>query len=138
MNQQELQEAIDAGERLRSKVEQALSELKSARGWGLWDMFGGGMFSTFAKRSKMKEAERTIQDINHYAKRFESELRDIHMSLDLDLTRDSFLGFADYFFDNFFVDFMVQSKINEGLRQLENYQDRLDQLMRTLYQHRTR
>ncbi len=129
MDQKEVREAIYAGEQLLRKLDAVLSELKGAQGWGFFDMLGGGMFSTFMKRDKMRKAEHMMQDVNYHVNRFRKELGDLHLPLDLDLTNDSFLGFADYFFDNFFVDFMVQSKIRDGIDQIESYRERVEDIL---------
>ena len=49
----EMREAILAGERALSSLRSAQEKLNSAGNWGLLDMFGGGMFSTLIKHSKM-------------------------------------------------------------------------------------
>ena len=40
-----------------------------------------------------------------------------------------FLTFADFFFDNFLVDFMVQSKITEAARQVDQAIGKVEQLL---------
>ena len=52
------------------------------------------------------------------------------MNCDLNIDAGGFLSFADYFFDGFFVDWMVQDKINrakeqvsEAIRQVERVMD---------------
>lgn len=129
MDPKEVREAILAGEQLLRKLDQVLGELKGAQGWGFFDMLGGGMFSTFMKRDKMRKAENMMQDVNYYANQFRKELGDLDIPMGLDLTNDSFLGFADYFFDNFFVDFMVQSKIRDGIDQIESYRERVEDIL---------
>lgn len=136
MNQQELNEALLAGERLLRKLDQVLSQLNSAKGWGFFDMLGGGMFSTFMKRDKMKQAEHMMHEVNEYAMRFKKELGDLDIQLNIDLTNDRFLGFADYFFDNFFVDFMVQSKINDGIREIEYFYHKVEDVIFDLQRYK--
>ncbi len=45
---------------------------------------------------------------------------------------DGFTRFADYFFDNFFVDWMVQSKIGEARRRVEEARRQVDRLLEWL------
>ncbi|WP_331836869.1 hypothetical protein [Erysipelothrix piscisicarius] len=47
----EIQEAIQAGEQLLYQLEQSRAQLKKASDWGLFDMFGGGMFVTMIKHN---------------------------------------------------------------------------------------
>ena len=61
MLDRERQEAIDAGERALDSLYGARRELASAGNWGLLDLFGGGLFSTFAKHSKMDDAQRYME-----------------------------------------------------------------------------
>ena len=44
----------------RCQLEYALDELGSARGWGLWDILGGGFISTLIKHGHMDDAESHI------------------------------------------------------------------------------
>ena len=46
----------------RYHLEQALDELGSARGWGLWDILGGGLISTLVKHGHMDDAESHIRE----------------------------------------------------------------------------
>ena len=125
--EKEKREAIDAGNRALWSLQEARNQLDKANGWGLVDMLGGGLFTTFAKRSRMDRARYDLQT-------FSRELRDISMTCHLDIKTDGFLSFADYFFDNIFVDWMVQDRIQEAARQVDTaiyrVQEVLDQLSR--------
>ena len=57
----EMKEALDAGERALSSLRNAQEKLNSAGNWGLFDMFGGGLFSTIMKRSKMDDAQQLME-----------------------------------------------------------------------------
>lgn len=110
----EIKEAIDAGKDLRNSLNYASRSLDSARDWGVWDMVGGGMISTMVKHSKIDEARNEINNVQVLAKRFHRELQDIGQSISINIDISSFLTFADYFFDGIFVDWAVQSKINDA------------------------
>ena len=118
-NQKEIDEAIAAGERALISLEEARASLSSAGNWGLFDMLGGGMISTFVKHSKIDKAGAEIE----YAKRdmrvFERELSDVQQRIDVDLNIGDFLTFADYFFDGLIADWLVQSKITNARAQVE-------------------
>lgn len=117
---QELKEAIDAGERALSSLYSAQDNLKSASNWGLFDMFGGGLISTMAKRSKMQNAASYMEDAKSNLRRFQRELQDVNVSLDLNMDIGGFLSFADYFFDGFIADYLVQSKISDARSQVDH------------------
>lgn len=110
----ELKEALDAGQELILALERVSENLNSAENWGLYDILGGGIIATAAKHSRLDEASRDINEAQSLLKRFHRELSDLGEYMDISIDIGSFLGFADYFFDGFFADFAVQSKIKEA------------------------
>ena len=116
----EMKEALDAGERALSSLRNAQEKLNSAGNWGLFDMFGGGLFSTIMKRSKMDDAQQLMEAAKSDLKRFQRELKDVNIPLDLRMEVGSFLSFADFFFDGFVADYLVQSKISEAKEQVSD------------------
>ena len=52
----ELAQAIDAGERALSSLRDARQRLDSAGNWGLFDMLGGGTFTSLVKHAKLGDA----------------------------------------------------------------------------------
>jgi DNA repair exonuclease SbcCD ATPase subunit len=114
----ELEEAIHAGEHLRAPLAEAQTRLDSARNWGTYDMLGGGMLSTHIKHGKIGDATASIHEARGRLGRFQKELRDVNMLLAVDIDISSFLKFADYFFDGFFSDWMVQGKIKRAQEQV--------------------
>ena len=117
-NYREIQEAVAAGERALDSLRAVEKSLNSAGGWGLFDMFGGGMFSTMIKQSKINDARGELEAARYALRSFEKELQDVSRAVDLRIDIGSFLSFADFFFDNFFVDWMVQSKIDQAKSQV--------------------
>lgn len=118
-NRQEVREAIAAADMAIMSLERARKELDSARRWGLWDIFGGGLLSTLGKHSRMDEANAAMNEAKRHLRNLKRELLDVRVSEDFKLDVGNFLSFADYFFDGFVADFMVQSKINDALEQVE-------------------
>ncbi|MCD7736733.1 MAG: hypothetical protein LUI07_07220 [Lachnospiraceae bacterium] len=114
----EVREAITAANRALDSLENAERELKGAKNWGLWDMFGGGAFSGIMKHSRLDKAKRQIEDAKYYLRVLGKELSDINISMNLQVEVGSFLTFADFFFDGIVADWMVQSKINDALNQV--------------------
>ena len=130
--EKEKQEAIDAGERALRSLNAAKENLNSAGNWGFVDMMGGGFFTTMIKRSKMDQAQDNMDQVKYDLQNFSKELRDVSMNCDLNIEVGDFLSFADYFFDGFFIVWMVQDKINrakdqvsEAIRQVEHVMDQL-------------
>ena len=128
----EMKEAMDAGERALSSLRNAQGKLNSASNWGLFDMFGGGLFSTIMKRSKMDDAQQLMEAAKSDLKRFQRELKDVNIPLDLRMEVGSFLSFADFFFDGFVADYLVQSKISEAKEQVSDAIIRVEQILNEL------
>ena len=126
----ERQEAIDAGERELDSLYGVRKELESAGNWGLLDMFGGGMFITFVKHSKMNDAQRYMERAKRDLAAFSRELADV--SETLNINSGDFLTFADYFFDGFLADMMVQSRIHDAQRQVDDAIYRVESILSRL------
>jgi len=109
--EKEKREAIEAGTKALSSLKAAKRSLSDARGWGIFDILGGGILSTLIKHSKMNEANRYISQAKSDLHKFSRELNDISYIYEDNFNMSEFASFADYFFDNFFMDMYVQSKI---------------------------
>lgn len=128
----EMKEAMDAGERALATLKSAQEKLNSASNWGVFDMFGGGLFSTIMKRSKMTDAQNLMETAKMDLKLFQKELKDVNVPLDLRIEVGSFLSFADFFFDGFVADYLIQSKISEAKEQVSDAIFRVEQILREL------
>ena len=82
-------------------------------------MFGGGFFTTMLKRSRIDQAKRNMEQAKYDLRNFSRELNDVNMACNLNIDTGDFLSFADYFFDGFVVDWVVQDRINNAKRQVE-------------------
>lgn len=128
----EMQEAIIAGERALSSLRSAHEKLNSAGNWGLFDMFGGGLFSTIMKRSKMSDAQNLMENAKSDLLRFQRELKDVNIPLDLRMEVGSFLSFADFFFDGFVADYLVQTKISDAKTQVSDAIYKVERILNEL------
>jgi len=128
-NQKELREAISAGERSLISLRAAQDQLRRAGNWGVADLLGGGMLTTFLKHQRLGEAEQSLKNAQNDLRRFESELRDVSRE-GLDIS--DFLAFADYFFDGIVADLMVQSKIRQAQERVNTAILRVETLVRQL------
>ena len=116
---EEVREAIEAADEAIERLQAAQRELDNAGSWGLLDMFGGGLFTTMLKHSRIDAAKEEIEAARSAIKRFKDELEDVGKNLTLDIDIGGFATFADYFFDNIFTDVFIQSKISDAKRQVE-------------------
>lgn len=118
--QREINEAIQAGNEALRCLENARDYLSSASNWGLLDIFGGDLLTTFVKHSKMNRANEQIQAARAALMVFQRELHDVQELGDLKVETGDLLGFADYFFDGLLADILVQSRISNARKQIDN------------------
>ena len=127
--EKERQEAIYAGERALDSLMEAQNQLRKARNWGIYDIIGGGLFSSLIKHSKIDNARSCIERAKYDLQVFNRELRDVSMNLDFDI--GDFLTFFDLM-DSFLADIMVQSKIADASRKVEDAIYRVEDILRRL------
>lgn len=134
----ELTETIEAGEAARAMVDSAHSQLETARGWGTFDMLGGGLMTTAIKHAKIDQARKEIQRAQQGLARFARELADVKERLDADgaFEMGGLLTFADYFFDGLIADWMAQSKINKSLAAVNDLREKLAVLLQRVERRR--
>lgn len=130
--EKELREAKQAGQEALNCLNSAMNALNSAGNWGIVDILGGGMLSTFVKHSKMNDAERLVQQARSALKRFQKELMDVETVAEFHIETGDFLSFADYFFDGIVTDWLVQSRINDARKQVENARQKVMYIMNQL------
>lgn len=126
----EINEAKVAGREALFSLKQAENKLASARGWGIWDMLGGGLISTMMKHSRINDASVLMENARGKLRIFQRELRDVQVPTEFRMEIGEFLSFADYVFDGLIADCMVQSRIAEARKQI---QDTILQVERILY-----
>jgi chromosome segregation ATPase len=113
----ELGEAISAGKRVEHALSDAIGSLEKAQNWGTWDILGGGMLADMGKHQNIDQAEAHIRHAQTCMRQFQKELLDVQGTAQLEVNVSGMLKFADFFFDGFIADFMVQGKINNSLDQ---------------------
>ncbi len=123
----EIMEAMAAGDDAIFHLEGALEKLNSAGNWGIADILGGGLIVSAVKRSRMREAQAEMEKAKQAMMRFSREVADVDRTMNTDLELDGFMGFADFFFDSFFIDMMVQSKISEAKRQIQEALEQVEE-----------
>ena len=130
---QEIREAIEAADVALEHLNRAQRYLDSAGSWGIWDLLGGGFLSTLVKHDKMEEAQRQLSLAKTAVKRFGRELRDVQQAVEIPLETGDFIHFADLFFDGLLSDWLVQSRIREAERQVEDAIRQISAIRRDLH-----
>ncbi|MBN2795541.1 MAG: hypothetical protein JXR88_09060 [Clostridia bacterium] len=114
----EIREALMAANAVHHSAKSALDSLNKAKNWGTYDMLGGGIIATMAKRSHMQEGQNHINKLNYDLKNFGKELKDVDDYTTSSIEIGSYFQIGDWLFDGLFVDMMVQSKIHNALEQV--------------------
>ena len=127
--EKERQEAIRAGERALSSLQDTQQYLGNARLWGIVDLFGGGGLTGLFKHSQLGKAQRSLERAKADLKSFQRELRDVYGLENIRIDISGFLTFADFFFDGIIADYLVQSKIRNARSQV---QEAIEQVSRIL------
>ena len=129
----EIKEAISAGYSARGTADRILSELEEADGWNTWDLIGGGGIIThMAKHSHLDEAQDLVQELQSKLRRFKTELADIRISADLQVSVEGFLRFADYFFDGLFADWAVGDRISQSQASVQSTKSQINSTLNKL------
>jgi hypothetical protein len=130
IERREVKEAVEAANDALYHLKSARNCLNSASNWGLLDMFGGNLITGLLKHGKMASAEREIDEARYALQKFSKELRDVHGFSSIHI--GDFLTFADFFFDGFVMDVIVQSKISDAKRQCDQAIRQVEDIRRQL------
>lgn len=128
----EVNEARQAGKLALQSLYRAREKLGSARNWGLLDLFGGGFFTDLMKHSKIRDASVYVEEARKNLLIFQRELQDVDALVNLRVEINSFLSFADFFFDGLVADYLVQRGIADAREQVEDAISRVEYLLRQL------
>jgi hypothetical protein len=128
----EITEAIAAGNSVIGDLDQAINSLGSAEGWGIWDMLGGGFITDMIKHSHIDDARNNVTIAQKKISRFKRELADVQKSADVKINIGELASFADFFFDGLIFDWIVQSKIEDSLKQSNNAKSIITQAIKEL------
>ncbi|NLK64300.1 MAG: hypothetical protein GX289_04320 [Tissierellia bacterium] len=137
-NIREIGEAVSAGQSAVNSLDSALSSLSSAKGWGTWDMLGGGLISDLAKHSHIDDAMREAEHAHQKLREFKSELADVRINYDISFDIDGLAKFADFFFDGLIADWYMQSKINNSYQSVANVKNQVTSTIYKLKQMKSR
>lgn len=129
--QKEIQEAIVSCREAKVSADAAYEKLSKAKGKG--GLFGGSL----AKR--IDEAQKSIQDLLIAVRRFKNELGDVQEYMqNTPIKTERFLKFADYFFDDVFLESQesfdivsAQMKVEQIRWKLEEADEKLSEMMAT-------
>ena len=134
----EIKEAINSGETVLNSLDMMKQNLQSAKGWGTWDILGGGLISDIAKHSAINKANDIAKIAQSNLKLFKKELSDVNEFTNIQVNLSSFAYFADFFLDGIFADWFVQSKINDSLNNVNKTMKEIEAIISGLNQNLTK
>ena len=129
---QQINEALAEGEKVLKIVSDIKSYLNNAATMGVFDMFSDSFFVDLMKHSQLDKAQELMDQLQHQLKIFACELNDITIDNNIQISIDGFGRFADYWFDNFFTDYMVMQHIQDSKVKIENLEQQIKQIMSNL------
>lgn len=132
VNRKEILEARTVAREVLALLDDVERQLRSARNWGFYDMFGGGFFSSLIKHGKIDKAEVLLRSVGYKLEELQKELSDVAIGLDPGVKISGFERFLDIAFDNIISDWMVQSKIHDSLGEVARIRAEVQQVLRTL------
>jgi hypothetical protein len=121
----EISEAVSAGKDVISGLDLVIESLEEAKGWGTFDLVGGGLISSAIKHSKIDDARGLVYGVQTKMSQFERELADVKNNIDIEINIGGFESFADFFLDGLIIDWIVQSKIVESLEKSRRAKKRI-------------
>lgn len=131
--EKEINEAIEAGERVLDEINRVLKELDSANSMATWDMFTDSFFIDLMKYDKIDKAEKELAYLERALERYQKELKDVDLETSLAYEELSQMSRAfDIFFDNIFSDWNTRDTIRRNIAMLEDMNNEVDDVQNIL------
>ena len=128
----EIKEAREALLDLREEIDLVIKETESASKWGIFDIFADSSLVSFVKRGKIKDINSGLEIIRKKLEIAKTELGDLRINLDEEISDTSYDFFVDVIFDNIFTDLRVNREIKEIRENLFLLRDRVDEILKKL------
>lgn len=130
----EADEAMVAAVAARDWLRAADAMLAKAADWGTWDMVGGGMLSSMAKRGRMDDARARLHHAAQALEVLDAELADLATDLRDAPALDTggLTATFDVFFDNVVTDWMVQGRLRDARGRVAEVEAEVAEIVRQL------
>lgn len=126
----DIEKALNAADFAMACLCDAQSRLSEARSWGIADILGGGLVTTAVKREKMSAARECIVSAKLALEQFRGTLGRVELPDRLDDSK--FLRLADYWLDGGIADLLVQRRIKEAQRSVDDAIIQVDRIRQRL------
>ena len=128
----EINEAIEAGQDAQMRLRRIQETLRSAKGWGIYDLLGGGLISGMMKRIRMEKAQQQIEELRGSLERFNSELKDVQVQCSASAELSEWLSITDLVFDDLLSDWLSLSKIKDAKSEIDRTEKEVTALLARL------
>ncbi len=128
----EINEAIEAGRDAQVRLRRIQETLRSAKGWGIYDLLGGGLISGMMKRIRMEKAQQQIDELRGSLERFNSELKDVQVQCSASAELSEWLNITDLVFDDPLSDWLSLSKIKDAKVEIDRTAEEVTALLARL------
>ncbi len=128
----EINEAIEAGRDAQVRLRRIQETLRSAKGWGIYDLLGGGLISGMMKRIRMEKAQQQIDELRGSLERFNSELKDVQVQCSASAELSEWLNITDLVFDDPLSDWLSLSKIKDAKAEIDRTAEEVTALLAKL------
>lgn len=134
----EINEAIEAGRDAQMRLRRIQETLRSAKGWGIYDLLGGGLISGMMKRIRMEKAQQQIEELRGSLERFNSELKDVQVQCNTSAELSEWLSITDLVLDDPLSDWLSLSEIKDAKAEIDRTEKEVTALLARLESSRER
>ena len=128
----EINEAMEAGQDAQMRLHRRPATRRSATGWGIYDLLGGGLISDMMKRIRMEKAQQQIEELRGSLERFNSELKDVQVQCSASAELSEWLNITDLVFDDPLSDWLSLSKIKDAKAEIDRTEKEVTALLARL------
>lgn len=128
----ELNEAVDAGNTALFMAKNVQSLLDNAQEAGTWDLLGGVWMADGVGHDHLDDAQSMVEKLQIQLRRFRTELIDVNIDADIQISAEGFSRFADVFFDGLFADWAVMDQIRQARDQIGRTRTEIEKILRKL------
>ncbi len=132
----EINEAIEAGQDAQMRLRRIQETLRSAKGWGIYDLLGGGLISGMMKRIRMEKAQQQIEELRGSLERFNSELKDVQVQCNTSAELSAWLNITDLVLDDPLSDWLSLSEIKDAKAEIDRTEKEVTALLARLESNR--
>lgn len=132
----EINEAIEAGQDAQMRLRRIQETLRSAKGWGIYDLLGGGLISGMMKRIRMEKAQQQIEELRGSLERFNSELKDVQVQCNTSAELSAWLNITDLLLDDPLSDWLSLSEIKDAKAEIDRTEKEVTALLARLESNR--